>query len=521
MQTKQFIRKNSHQILLTVGCVCWIILLFMAMFLGERNPVFFDALAQKDVSDAYSSHLPFLRIIFEPLIGVIFTVGENFSILISLFLLIYIIHRVWILISSQFLQKTDIFQTPSSRIMKNTLEFTFRWGILVFLSGLIILLIGFIISGFLFITNNFRWVTKGILWINFTLFFTKLVYNSILWYKHKNLEQFSLSFFKNPLINRISSHKFKSTLKLTKREILHLVEVFWIILVFSQAFLTIRLPNQRIVTELAEDEFLFDFHVHTQTSDGTLTVPERIKWYIDQGISGAAFSDHHHTRGSLQAQAYVDTHDLEFTVFLSQEFTDDPENIHLNIYGLEEEITPTDYVSFGRSPNTMNCSEVITYVKQHGGYITVNHFADSLGDEHFSLQQLRDWGVDGFEIINGGREQTAEIRQFCLDNNLICMAGTDEHQNKDINTFVKLRLDDPTNKSLDAIFNALKSNNHQAVLVKYHYTLHVDRSDLKTVIVGYFLTISKLQVLSWIIWSIVIFGANQLIIFINHKYLPN
>ena len=54
---------------------------------------------------------------------------------------------------------------------------------------------------------------------------------------------------------------------------------------------------------------------------------------MDQGIHGAAFSDHHNLGGAIHAQDYVDRRNLDFTVIKAQEFTDDPEGIHLNIYG--------------------------------------------------------------------------------------------------------------------------------------------------------------------------------------------
>ncbi|GAJ22479.1 unnamed protein product, partial [marine sediment metagenome] len=61
-------------------------------------------------------------------------------------------------------------------------------------------------------------------------------------------------------------------------------------------------------------------------------------------------------------------------------------------------------------------------------------------------------------INSGGYSKYTEIRQFCLDNNLICIAGSDIHTNEDLNTFIKLKLDDPNNKTIENIFKNLKNN---------------------------------------------------------------
>jgi len=87
----------------------------------------------------------------------------------------------------------------------------------------------------------------------------------------------------------------------------------------------------------------------------------------------------------------------------------------------------------------------------------------------YSLDQLMGWGVDGFEIINGGSyKKYDQIRQFCINNSLICIAGSDIHTNEDLNTFTKLKLDDPSNKTLENIFNNLKNNTHETIAIQFY-----------------------------------------------------
>jgi hypothetical protein len=168
----------------------------------------------------------------------------------------------------------------------------------------------------------------------------------------------------------------------------------------------------------------------------------------------------------------------------------------------------------------MNASELITYEKANGGFITVNHYNYDPNPEGgfgtpYTLEQLRDWGVDGFEIFNGGSyNKYSEIRQFCLDpsNNLTCIAGSDIHTNEDLNTFIKLKLDDPNNKTVANIFKNLNNNTHEAIAIEFYPDTVDIPGELKDLglyvledFINYFLNIDTYQALSWIIWSSTIY----------------
>ena len=227
----------------------------------------------------------------------------------------------------------------------------------------------------------------------------------------------------------------------------------------------------------------------------------------------AAFSDHDNRRGAIAAQAFVEQICLDFTVLMAEEWTDHENDIHMNIYGLNETIVPLESEGLG-SPKAMNAKDTIEYVKNRGGYITVNHYNyDANGSGGYgvpySLEQLRDWGVDGFEIINEHKYKKYEdIRDFCLANNLICMSGSDIHTNEPINSFIRLTLPDPNNKTLDSIFNALSTNTHSAVAIKLNSELvdfpgFLDDIGFKEIgkIMNYFLNLDLYQVVSWMAWS--------------------
>lgn len=143
----------------------------------------------------------------------------------------------------------------------------------------------------------------------------------------------------------------------------------------------------------------------------------------------------------------------------------------MNYYGVLEEIVPLQSYTPG-GPVAMNASDTISYVKANGGYITVNHYnydpnpSGGFGVP-YTLDQLRDWGVDGFEIVNGGSYggKYQQIRDYCLSNNLTCMGGSDIHTNEDLNTFIKMKLADPTNFTITNIFETLKNNTHEIIAI--------------------------------------------------------
>ncbi|MEX2755367.1 MAG: hypothetical protein Q6365_008210, partial [Candidatus Sigynarchaeota archaeon] len=100
-----------------------------------------------------------------------------------------------------------------------------------------------------------------------------------------------------------------------------------------------------------------------------------------------------------------------------------------------------------------------------------------------------------------------------------CLAGSDEHGNGPLNSFMKVKLADPANITVDSIFAALKNNTHEAILVRFTPDkVHFPRSlrDFGVIedFLNYVLTLDPLQILSWIAWSCGIFG---LYLFVIHR----
>ncbi|MHA1110804.1 MAG: PHP domain-containing protein [Promethearchaeota archaeon] len=512
MKFKNFVRKFLIEILVSIVFIVFMGWLIYIAIVGSRSPIFFDALSQVDVTSSYTSNLHFFRGIFEPIIGSFLIIGLEFEYWIMILIIAYPIVRAIVLLLDKFRYNQRIKSNIISVIFQDALRFTFIWGLLVFLLGIITFGIGYLVVGVLFLSNNFRWILKVISWTSMALFTGKLAYNIIMrGIKHNNNHLKYLQ-IRTKILSKIRQIKLKNFLISSKKEIMKFLAMFWFVLMLTQGMQYIYIPTQTIETTLGPNEFLFDLHCHTTYSDGILTPRQRVNWYIDQGIHGAAFSDHHNLGGAIHAQEYVDRKNLDFTVIKAQEFTDDPEGIHLNIYGETDVVViPDNYWGEENTTETLSCREAILWAKSEGLYVTVNHY-EANSTAPFTFEQLRDWGVDGFEIVNGAREQAADIRQFCLDNNLICMGGTDVHMNEDLDTFIKLTLADPNNKTVDAIFDALYQNTHEVVYIKYRPEEKYSSIDLIEDLINYFHGLSLFQSLSWIAWTMVGYVASILLI---------
>lgn len=517
-------KKNKILLIFTIITVLWISLLVILGVLDRRVVTFYDALALNDVSSEYISELPPLRYLMEPFVAFSFILEWEFTWLLS-FLIFYPIVRV---IYSYLKKKGKIHSIKLSHlceITSNILEFSFKVFSIIIIIIFGYVAIGFFIQGFFFVNRYFMIPVQVGIHVGYILIAIKIIYILLrLIYPKINLRKKE----RPRKTQRQYSSKSRKFFKSSRKEIIYIVAFIYLLLGGNIILISFKFPNHHIkpVNPLAEDEFLFDFHVHTTMSDGWLTPENRVLWYIEHGISGAVFSDHDNIRGALIAREFVEKNNLEFIVFIGEEWTDHENDIHINYFGLEEEIVPLESYTLD-GPIAMNASDLIAYVKAHGGYITVNHYnidpnPDGGYGVPYNLTQLYNWGIDGFEIVNGGAFQGKyqQIRQFCLANNLICIGGSDIHINEDLNTFIKIKLTDPTNLTIANIFETMKTNTHQVIAIEFYPQLIKFPDELNDLgfyiaegLINYFLNIDLFQALSWIGWSILFY----MIIFLGYR----
>ena len=513
---KNFLKQNRFLLVISSLYIVWIIILTVLTILNRRQVIFYDALGQIDVSYEYSSKFPLLRYLLEPVISVTFILANQFD-WIFLLLIIYPILRISYLI----LKKYDRFSSDKHEYMKEILRKILKIAFEILALGFIIIgsftLIGYIILGFNFI-NRLGFIPLQItILLSYSIFFILILYFYIK-FRHLNL--------KTKLFKRIKRKKREFGKKtrnfraIIKKEVIYLGGIIFILFGMNTILISIHFTPHKIIPNypLKEDEFLFDFHSHTIMSDGWLTPEDRILWYIEQGLSGAAISDHNNIQGALIAREFIKRKKLDFILIIAEEWTDFRNNIHLNYYGVEEEIVPLDAYRSGGLP-AMNASDLIAYVKNNSGYVIVNHYNYDPNPNGgygvpYSLTELRDWGVDGFEITNMGNfvHGYEKIREFCLNNSLICMGASDIHTNRDLNSFMRVKLDDPTNLTVANIFQNLRNNTHEVVIIRLNPKIIIFPEFLDTLgfsfimdFSNYILNLDRYQALSWILWTSAIF----------------
>lgn len=519
MSALDFIKRNSFALIITIIFTIWMVYLVTTSLSADRIVEFWDALSGGnpvldpiDVTGDYTSVIPLSRYLIEPFVGLTFTFTFNSdpSDILVLFFLMYAVLRFSLLALDNTILNRNGKKEVIFRYIKDTLEFTVKWGSLLFIVFILILIGGLFLEGFIFVANWFSDAFHVGAAVGLGLLIGKGSYNAVVYFRP------SAKLKLKKLKPKTST---KKVLHRVKREAFYFWTAFLLVLTFNFSFLGTNFPTHQIVatTPLSANEILCDFHIHTTMSDGHLTPEERVLWYMDQGVRLAVFTDHHHPFGALRAKAFVDQFNLDFTVLIGQEYTDDPEDIHLNLFGPEEAIIPDNYYFEGLlNPVGLNVSQAINYTKQLGGYVIVNHYSWN-ASAPFYYDELVNWGADGFEI-GDGRGKYREIRDYTLTHNttnnepLIAVEGSDIHTNSELRTFTRLYLTDPNNRSLDHVMENLRRNNHSVVKMRVpkYFDTDIDEFQVLVDFHNYLMNLDVFQALSWILWSGLVYALAML-----------
>ncbi|MHA1684475.1 MAG: PHP domain-containing protein [Promethearchaeota archaeon] len=498
----------------TIVFILWMIGLSLVTAGASRDVAFYDFVGNTDVSSEYESTIPLFRYLFEPFVGFSMILSSEFMGILIAFLVAYPVARVLYLVLSRGVLRGSKKAQIISMFSRNVMNFFFKYSLLVLGICAVILGIGYAKIGFLFINHHSMSLIQAWVLISALLFIGKVVQNVIqLMHPALRIRTKRRKKWKNRGTQSKSYWKHKPW-EVLAREPKYLVCTIILVAISGYNLMSMQLPNQTFITSLEDGEILIDLHVHTTMSDGCLTPEERVRWYMTQGISVAAFSDHQNTRGAQRARKYVEDHGLDFLVITAQEFTTyDSPGMHMNVFGIEDNLTPIEFAGDGYANDslTFNVSDAIHYAKMNGGFVIINHYSygGPGSSTPYTYAQLRDWGVDGFEIINAARYYGDTLRTFCLNNNLSCLATTDEHFNREISSFMRVKLPDPSNITMESIFEQLRKNEHQAIAVNYmthEVSINIpDKLDFledTVCIVEYFKNLNVGQVLSWHAWSI-------------------
>ncbi|KAI7826813.1 Polymerase/histidinol phosphatase-like protein [Kickxella alabastrina] len=177
---------------------------------------------------------------------------------------------------------------------------------------------------------------------------------------------------------------------------------------------------------------LLDAHLHTTYSDGVLSPKQAVEFALANGYNAVIVTDHQTVDGALAARAYAEEHlQGRMTVIPGMEYTCC--RIHMNLIGINESVPVHP-----PSPSDAELKAVIDKVHGMGGLVIVNHIPWSNTTvlpwdaprlpNHPTREQLLDWGVDGFEVVN---QNTVDLRsyQFVQEHSsrLVGLTGSDMH----------------------------------------------------------------------------------------------
>lgn len=212
-----------------------------------------------------------------------------------------------------------------------------------------------------------------------------------------------------------------------------------------------------------EYNVVLDAHMHTVYSDGVMRPEQVIEWSLAHGYNAIVVADHNTIKGALKTiKVAQERYNESIVVIPGQEYSCC--RIHMNFIGVNETIAPNS-----SWPTDEELKSVIAKVHDLGGIVSVNHIPWSNSTEwnyqvptlqdHPSREQLVEWGVDAFEVINGGTFDLSTL-QFVRENNLTALTGSDiHHPSVPANGWTLLNIEsNQTLPSVADILTNLKSN---------------------------------------------------------------
>ncbi|MFX1310203.1 MAG: hypothetical protein ACFE8C_10935, partial [Promethearchaeota archaeon] len=259
MNIRSLIKKNKFFTIFSFVFLVWFVFLVVLSILGQRTVIFYDALGQVDISSEFSSELPFLRYIIEPFYTIAYVLEYEFT-WMYLFLIFYPILRGIYL----YLKKKGMFSSEKYRYitypLADIISFSFQVLILAVLIIGIYVLIGFAIQGYFFVGRYFMVPIQLGFHICLVLIFIKVAH-IILKLLHPKL---TLNISKKFLFRKTR----KKAKKRVTQEIIFYFGIGALLICGNIVLISTPFTPHKIIpiVPLEDDEFLFDFHVHTTYS---------------------------------------------------------------------------------------------------------------------------------------------------------------------------------------------------------------------------------------------------------------
>jgi len=266
------------------------------------------------------------------------------------------------------------------------------------------------------------------------------------------------------------------------------------------------LPANTIVNH-NEQTILINTHSHTEFShDGIISTKRLQLWHKKNGFDAFFLTDHNHHKHTMEAVRAQDQGRFpeEPLMIVGEEFSG---SNHMTLLGLKR-----NFITRGLSDQ-----QVIDSTHEDQGVVIVAHWFDG---ERESIPFFLDMGVDGFEIANQGSGLKYEERIFsaiteaCTSKGLI-MTGVVDYHGYGSSCFAWTALEIPGWHQMDpeqkreSIMQVLRGRDMSRIRVLLYHDRNVfDRSRVLLSplysFVGYFRTLNILQLLSWILWLILL-----------------
>lgn len=190
----------------------------------------------------------------------------------------------------------------------------------------------------------------------------------------------------------------------------------------------------------------YNFHMHTNCSDGRLKPETLIQQAIEIGLKGFAITDHHSIRGYQIAQRELaDVRREQTQVSLPHLWTGievTASLLHAEVHLLGYDFTPEhpamQTYTHGQSPQGSEAiaANVIDAIHQAGGLVVLAHPARYRVSAQKLIPAAAEAGVDGVETYYAysnpnpwkpSRVETEQVKQLSDRYNLFNTCGTDTH----------------------------------------------------------------------------------------------
>lgn len=192
--------------------------------------------------------------------------------------------------------------------------------------------------------------------------------------------------------------------------------------------------------------YQYNFHLHTNCSDGQLTPESLLEQAIASGLKGLAISDHHSVKGFYRAYRWLQQKEklknnqnlpylwtgIEITSELNET------NVHVLGYGFDPESEVLQKYLTGESPEGENAKaeNVIKALHKAGGLVVLAHPFRYRRSAEELIKEAYELGIDGVEAYYAygnpqpwlpSHKQTNQALELAQKYNLYTTCGTDTH----------------------------------------------------------------------------------------------